>query len=371
MSKKIFLLIIKTMIFIFISFSFPLCAEKIRDLTSIQGIRNNQLIGYGLIVGLDGTGDQLTQTPFTKQSLNNMLLQLGVNIPTDTNMNLKNVAAVMVTANLPPFSHAGEQIDVIVSSIGNSKSLKGGTLLMTPLKGADNQIYAIAQGNILISEKNSFQKRINFNQVNSGIINNGATIEREINTNFGKQKTINLQLNQENFITAQRISDMINIKYPDTATPIDSKTVQINTVANNNVQVHMLANIQDIDISIPSQGAKVVVDRRTGSVVINQEVKLRSCVVSDGSLSIIIPKIIDLKNNLYFLKSFIKKDEKKYNLSDDIMNKNYIDNIVFNKSNLNDIVKALNILGTKPDELVSILELMKRAGCLNATLEII
>ncbi|QCI17738.1 flagellar basal body P-ring protein FlgI [Buchnera aphidicola (Acyrthosiphon lactucae)] len=371
--SKIILLWIKLIIFIFTIFSSPLYAEKIRDLTSIQGIRDNPLIGYGLIVGLDGTGDQSTQAPFTNQSLNNMLSQLGVSIPINANMHLRNVAAVIVTANLPPFSHAGEKIDVVVSSMGNAKSLKGGTLLMTPLKGTDNQIYAIAQGNIIVSEKNNKKNKIhyiNLNQVNSGKIHYGATIEREIKNDFGKQKTINLQLNQENFSTAQRISDMINIKYPDTASPIDSKTVQLNTSANNDVQVHMLSNIQDIDISLPSQEAKVVVNPRTGSIVINQSVKLGSCVVSNGSMSITIHQIQNKKRDLYFLKSF-KKTEKKEQYIEDIVNKNYMDDIASNKENLNNIVAALNALGTKTDELMSILQLMKSAGCLNAKLEII
>ncbi|QCI22788.1 flagellar basal body P-ring protein FlgI [Buchnera aphidicola (Macrosiphum gaurae)] len=372
MSKKI-LLLMKLIIFVFVIFSSPsLYAEKIRDLTSIQGIRDNPLIGYGLIVGLDGTGDQSTQAPFTNQSLNNMLSQLGVSVPSNTNMHLKNVAAVIVTANLPAFSHTGEKIDVVVSSIGNAKSLKGGTLLMTPLKGADNQIYAIAQGNILVSEKNNQKNRIRYlyaNQVNSGKIHCGATIEREIINNFGKQKTINLQLNQENFSTAQRISDMINIKYPDTATPVDSKTVQLNTSANNDVQVHMLSNIQDIDISLPSQEAKVVVNSRTGSIVINQSVKLGSCVVSNGNMSIIVHEIINKKRDLNFLKSF-KKVQKRDKSTEDMVDKNYMDDIYKNRENLHNIVRALNTLGTKPDELMSILQLMKSAGCLNAKLEI-
>ncbi|QCI20479.1 flagellar basal body P-ring protein FlgI [Buchnera aphidicola (Brachycaudus cardui)] len=364
---------LKLIFFIVISLSAPVYAEKIRDLTSIQGIRDNQLIGYGLIVGLDGTGDQSTQAPFTNQSLSNMLSQLGVTIPQDANMHLKNVAAVVVTANIPPFSHTGEQIDIIVSSIGNAKSLRGGTLLMTPLRGTDNQIYAIAQGKVLVSELNNAQEKFNYihlKQVNSGIVHHGATIEREINTNFGKQKTINLQLNTEDFITAQRISDMINIKYPDTAIPINSKTVQLNTSPDNNVQVHMLSNIQNIDVALPSQEAKVVVNSRTGSIVVNQAVKLRSCVVSNGSTSIIVHEMINKKRDFVFLKSF-RKNITKENFSTDIVDKNYMDNIILNRVNLNNIIRALNKLGTKPNELMSILQSMKSAGCLNAKLEII
>ncbi|QCI22206.1 flagellar basal body P-ring protein FlgI [Buchnera aphidicola] len=370
MSKTISLL--KFIIFIFIISSFSSHAEKIRDLTSIQGIRDNQLIGYGLIVGLDGTGDQSMQVPFTNQSLNNMLSKLGIAIPPNLNMHLKNVAAVMVTANLPPFSHTGEKINVKVSSMGNSKSLKGGTLLMTPLKGTDNQIYAIAQGDVLISEKNSSREKISYirsNQVNSGIINNGATIEREITTNFGKNNTINLQLNQEDFSIAQRISDIINIKYPDTATPINSKTVQLNTSANNDVQVHMLSNIQNIEISLPSQEAKIVVSPRTGSIVINQSVKLRSCIVSNGNISIALNNTTNNNTELDLLQTKKKNEEKTP--SEDIINENYINYVSPSKDNLNKIVQSLNILGTKPEELISILQLMKNAGCINAKLEIV
>ncbi|QCI24979.1 flagellar basal body P-ring protein FlgI [Buchnera aphidicola (Rhopalosiphum padi)] len=370
MSKTISLL--KFIICILISLCSFTYAEKIRDLTSVEGIRDNQLIGYGLIVGLDGTGDQSTQTPFTNQSLHNMLSQLGVTIPPDTNMHLKNVAAVIVTANLPPFSHTGEQIDVVVSSMGDAKSLKGGTLLMTPLKGTDNQIYAIAQGNILVSEKNNSQKKNNSifsKQVNSGRINHGATIEREINTDFGKNKIINLQLNEEDFSIAQKISDMINIKYPDTATALNSKTVQLNTYANNTIQVHMLSNIQNIDISMPSQEAKVIVNPRTGSIVINQEVKLGTCIVSHGDLSILIEKKEEQNIDSSFLNTLIKN--KKENFLENITNSNYINNNSFKNKSLNNIVRVLNSLGTKPDELISILQLMKNAGCLHAKLEIV
>ncbi|MBZ2279412.1 flagellar basal body P-ring protein FlgI, partial [Buchnera aphidicola] len=193
----------------------PAQADKIRDLTSVQGVRDNQLIGYGLVVGLDGTGDQSMQSPYTHQALNNMLSHFGISVPLNATINLKNIAAVVVTAKLPPFSHTGEKIDIAVSSIGNSHSLKGGILLMTPLRGVDNQIYAIAQGNILVSENTDSEKKRRFfysSIVNSGRINNGAIIEREIHNNFGKHNTINLQLNEENFGLAQRISDVINIK---------------------------------------------------------------------------------------------------------------------------------------------------------------
>ena len=187
-------------------------AERIRDLTSVQGVRQNSLIGYGLVVGLDGTGDQTTQTPFTTQTLNNMLSQLGITVPTGTNMQLKNVAAVMVTASLPPFGRQGQTIDVVVSSMGNAKSLRGGTLLMTPLKGVDSQVYALAQGNILVGGAGASAggSSVQVNQLNGGRITNGAVIERELPSQFGVGNTLNLQLNDEDFSMAQQIADTIN-----------------------------------------------------------------------------------------------------------------------------------------------------------------
>lgn len=175
----------------------PAQAERIRDLATVQGVRSNSLMGYGLVVGLDGTGDQTMQAPFTGQSLNNMLSQLGITVPAGTNMQLKNIAAVMVTAELPPFARSGDKIDIVVSSLGNAKSLRGGTLLMTPLKGADNQIYAMAQGNVLISGAGAQAggSRVQVNQLNGGRISGGATVEREVPNDFATQNTLRLQLN--------------------------------------------------------------------------------------------------------------------------------------------------------------------------------
>ncbi|SUX74353.1 flagellar basal body P-ring protein [Citrobacter freundii] len=205
-------------------------ADRIRDLTSVQGVRENSLIGYGLVVGLDGTGDQTTQTPFTTQTLNNMLSQLGITVPTGTNMQLKNVAAVMVTAQFPAFGRQGQTIDVVVSSMGNAKSLRGGTLLMTPLKGVDSQVYALAQGNILVGGAGAAAggSSVQVNQLNGGRITNGATIERELPSQFGGGNTINLQLNNEDFTMAQQITDTINRSRGfGSATALDARTIQV------------------------------------------------------------------------------------------------------------------------------------------------
>ncbi|MDU4095174.1 MAG: flagellar basal body P-ring protein FlgI, partial [Pantoea sp.] len=265
-------------------------ADRIRDLTTVQGVRGNQLIGYGLVVGLDGTGDQTAQTPFTTQSLNNMLSQLGITVPAGTNMQLKNVAAVMVTASLPAFGRQGQQIDVVVSSLGNAKSLRGGTLIMTPLKGVDNQVYALAQGNILVGGAGAAAggSSVQVNQLNGGRITGGATIEREMQSNFGTQSTLNLQLNQEDFSMAQRISDAINGRGYGSAQALDARTVQVHMPMNNSSQVRLLADIQNIDVSVPIQDAKVIINSRTGSVVMNREVTLSSCAVAQGNLSVTI-----------------------------------------------------------------------------------
>lgn len=260
-------------------------AERIRDLTSVQGVRENSLIGYGLVVGLDGTGDQTTQTPFTTQTLNNMLSQLGITVPTGTNMQLKNVAAVMVTASYPPFARQGQTIDVVVSSMGNAKSLRGGTLLMTPLKGVDSQVYALAQGNILVGGAGASAggSSVQVNQLNGGRITNGAIIERELPTQFGAGNTINLQLNDEDFTMAQQITDAINrARGYGSATALDARTVQVRVPSGNSSQVRFLADIQNMEVNVTPQDAKVVINSRTGSVVMNREVTLDSCACGAG-----------------------------------------------------------------------------------------
>ncbi|KAI3490829.1 hypothetical protein L1887_44991 [Cichorium endivia] len=266
-------------------------ADRIRDLTSVQGVRENSLIGYGLVVGLDGTGDQTTQTPFTTQSLNNMLSQLGITVPAGTNMQLKNVAAVMVTASYPAFARQGQTIDVVVSSMGNAKSLRGGTLLMTPLKGVDSQVYALAQGNILVGGAGASAggSSVQVNQLNGGRITNGAIIERELPTQFGAGNTINLQLNNEDFTMAQQIADTINrSRGYGNATALDARTVQIRTSTGSSNQVRMLADIQNMEVNVPIQDAKVIINSRTGSVVMNREVSLDSCAVAQGNLSVTV-----------------------------------------------------------------------------------
>lgn len=345
-------------------------ADRIRDLTTVGGVRDNSLIGYGLVVGLDGSGDQTTQTPFTTQSLNNMLSQLGITVPSGTNMQLKNVAAVMVTGKLPAFGRQGQVIDVVVSSMGNAKSLRGGTLLMTPLKGVDNQVYALAQGNILVGGAGASAggSSVTVNQVNGGRITGGATIERELPNSFGASNVINLFLNQEDFSMAQRIADAINGRY-GSAQALDGRTVQVQVSANGTSQVRLLADIQNIDVSVPIQDAKVIINSRTGSVVMNREVMLSSCAIAQGNLSVTVnqQQNVSQPNTPFAGGQTTVTPQTQI----DLRQSGGALQSVNASANLNSVVRALNALGATPIDLMSILQSMQSAGCLHAKLEII
>lgn len=349
----------------------PSQAERLKDLASIQGVRDNPLIGYGLMVGLDGSGDQTMQTPFTTQSLNNMLGQLGITVPPGTNMQLKNVAAVMVTATLPPFARPGQSIDVTVSSMGNAKSLRGGTLLMTPLKGADGQVYALAQGNMVVggagASANGSQVKIN--QLSSGRIPAGAIVERAVESPLGGDGTLILELNTTDFGTAQKAVDAINRNFgPGTANALDARVIQVNAPARPEDRVSFLARIENIDVAPAQAVAKVVINARTGSVVMNQVVRIQDCAVAHGNLSVVIstepvisqPNPLSGGNTVVAQRSQIELTQGGGALQ-----------VVRGGASLADVIKGLNTLGANPQDLVSILQAMKAAGALRAELEII
>jgi len=346
-------------------------AERIRDLATVQGVRSNSLMGYGLIVGLDGTGDQTMQAPFTGQSLNNMLSQLGITVPAGTNMQLKNIAAVMVTAELPPFARPGDKLDIVVSSVGNAKSLRGGTLLMTPLKGADNQIYAIAQGNILISGAGAQAggSRVQVNQLNGGRIIGGATVEREVPNDFATQNIVRLQLNESDFSLAQQISDAINQRYSGgAAIPEDARTVRLFAPPDGPSRVRFLANIQDIPLRVNVQDAKVIVNSRTGSVVMNRHVSLDSCAVAHGSLTVEVMQnnVISQPDTPFAGGETVVVPQTDISVRDSGGSLQH----VRSSTDLNAVIRALNSLGATPNELMSVLQAMKNAGCLRAKLEV-
>ena len=356
----------------FLSFvALPSQAERLKDLASIQGVRDNPLIGYGLMVGLDGSGDQTQQTPFTTQSLNNMLGQLGVTVPPGTNMQLKNVAAVMVTAVLPPFVRPGQNIDITVSSMGNAKSLRGGTLLMTPLKGADGQVYALAQGNMVIGGAGASAggSQVKINQLLSGRIPAGAIVERAVESPLGGDGTLLLEMNTTDFGTVQKAVDAINRNLgPGTATALDARVIQVIAPARLDERVSFLARIQNIDVAPEQAIAKVVINARTGSVVMNQAVRIQDCAVAHGNLTVVIntEPVISQPGPFSGGSTVVaQRSQVELNQAGSALQ------VVRGGASLADVIKGLNSLGANPQDLVSILQAMKAAGALRAELEII
>ena len=346
-------------------------AERIRDLVTVQGVRENALVGYGIVVGLDGTGDQTSQTPFTIQSITNMLSQLGITVPSASNMQLKNVAAVMVTAKLPSYARIGQQIDVVVSSLGNAKSLRGGTLIMTPLKGADNQVYAIAQGNLFVGGMGASTRgsRVSVNQTAGAAIPGGATIERELTTRLDEERTIHLHLNQFDFTLAAKIAEAINKVQKNIAVPLDGMTVKLIMPQDSQTRVKLLSKIQNLEISSTPISAKVVINTRTGVVVMNQRVQLDNCAVAHGNLSVVVNNQLRVSQpNTPFAggRTAVVPDNEVSIQQDG----GAIHNLG-SGADLNRVISSLNLLGANPTELMSILEALKSAGCLHASLETI
>ena len=346
-------------------------AERLKDLASIQGVRSNQLIGYGLVVGLDGTGDQTTQTPFTVQSIISMLQGMGVNLPAGTNLQLRNVAAVMVTSALPPFAQPGQTLDVTVSSMGNAKSLRGGTLLMTPLKGADGQIYAMAQGNLLVggvgASANGSQAQINHLSV--GRISAGATVERALPNAIAGADVINLELNEADFSTASRLVDAINTRFGiGTAVAQDARVVRVRSPLDDTARVAFLGSLQSIDLEPAPTVAKVILNARTGSVVMNQNVRLENCAVAHGNLSVVISTMPVISQPGPFSDGrTVVTQASQIEINKEPGKVLQLDG----GASLADVIKGLNSIGATPQDLLAILQAMKAAGSLRAELEII
>nr|WP_234825087.1 flagellar basal body P-ring protein FlgI [Cupriavidus necator] len=346
-------------------------AERLKNLATFQGVRENPLVGYGLVVGLDNTGDQTMQTPFTTQSLTNMLSQLGITLPAGKNMQLKNVAAVMVTASLPAFAQPGSQLDIVVSSMGNAKSLRGGTLLMTPLKGADGQVYAIAQGNMLVGGAGASANgsKVQINQLAVGRIANGAIVERAVAPFQPDGGVLNLELKDTDFGTAERVVEAINRSMGGgVAAALDGRVVQVRAPTSAAARVGFLARIENIDVTPAKAAAKVILNARTGSIVMNQAVTVEDCAVAHGNLSVVIntqpvisqPAPFSGGQTVVAPVSQIDMKQQGGSLQ-----------IVKAGASLAAVVKGLNALGATPADLQTILEAMRAAGALRAELEII
>ena len=340
----------------------PAHAARIKEVAVVQGVRSNPLVGYGLVVGLDGTGDQTTSAPFTTQSITALLQQMGVTVPPGTNMQLKNVAAVMVTAQLPAFAQPGQTIDVNVSSLGNAKSLRGGTLIATPLKGADGQIYALAQGNLdyLRSRGPEF----------AGRVPEGATVERSVATPLNQGDSLQLDLNSSDFNTAREVARAINERMgAGTAQALDGRVVRVRMPATPDARVTFMADIENLNVELASPAAKVVINARTGSVVMNQAVTLAACAVAHGSLSVTISSTPVFSQPSPFAKNGDTVVSEKADITIAQQAGSLIQMPAGTK--LADVVKALNSLGATPQDLLAILQAMKSAGALNAELEVI
>lgn len=347
-------------------------AERIKDLASIQGVRDNPLIGYGLVVGLDGSGDQVRQAPFTQQSLTNMLSQLGVTIPQGSNMQLKNVAAVMVTARLPAFARPGQSVDVVVSSMGNAKSLRGGTLLMTPLKGANGQVYAIAQGNLLVGGAGAEAggSSVQVNQLNGGTIPGGGTVEQSVPTTYARDGVINLEMNSSDFGTAQNVVAALNQQFgPSTATALDGRLIQVRGPLDPQAQTAFISHVENLQVNLPPARARVVINARTGSVVMNRTVTIDEAAIAYGNLSVVISRQpqVSQPDTPFGGGQTVVADSTQIEMRSDSGSLQRVKT----SANLADVVRALNALGATPQDLLSILQNLKSAGALRADLEII
>jgi flagellar P-ring protein precursor FlgI len=349
----------------------PAGAVRLKDIATFEGVRPNQIIGYGLVVGLNGTGDK-TGTTFTVQSLTNMLKRMGLTVPASA-IRVKNVAAVMVTADLPPFVKPGSKIDVLVSSLGDASSLQGGTLLATPLKGVDGKIYALAQGPLSIGgfsvggAAGGAQK----NHPTVGRIVQGATVEREVPIRWQGKNDMTIKLSQPDFTTATRLSRLINNRLPTAAAkPIDASTVRFAVPGNfrNNLAV-MVAELENLDIR-PDTVAKVIIDERTGTVVVGENVRISTVAVAHGNLSIQIRESAQVSQPGAFAPPGA---QTVVTPQTDIQVEEGADQLMMVEAGptINDVVKAINAIGATPRDLIMIFQAIKAAGALHAELEII
>ncbi len=351
----------------------PVQASRIKEVAGIEGVRSNQLTGFGLIVGLDGTGDQTTQVPYTSQGLSNYLQQLGITLPAATlaRLQLKNVAAVIVTAQLPAFARPGQTVDVTVSSLGNARSLRGGTLIATPLKGADGEIYALAQGNLLIAGAGASAggSRVQVNHLSAGRIPGGAQIERAVATPLLQGSSIRLGLEASDFQTARKVAEAINRRFGNgVAQALDGRTVDVQVPADPNARISFIAEMEELPLTTSVPAAKVIINSRTGSIVLNQAVTLGPCAIAHGNLTVSISStpVISQPGPLSSGQTVVTE---RANI--EIRQEPGILIQVPAAPLLSDVVRALNALGATPQDLLAILQAIKAAGALNAELEII
>lgn len=361
---------IKLIFFVLSFVVFSAMAERIKDITSIQGVRENQLIGYGLVVGLDGTGEK---TKYTEQTFRTMLTRFGINVPAGGQLKLKNTAAVAIHATLPAFAKTGQLIDVTVSSLGQAKSLRGGTLLMTPLQGANGQTYAMAQGNLVVGgfgAQGSDGSKITVNVPTVGRIPNGATVEQSVATNFLKSEYIVFNLNQPDFTTAVILAKEINRLVGSTAArPLDATSIQVSAPRDGAQRINYLSVLENIEIKPAEAAAKIVVNSRTGTIVIGKNIHLKEAAIAHGSL------IIKIKENINVSQPAPFSEQG----TTEVTNDSQIDVVQENNrmfhfepgATLQQLVEAVNAVGAAPGDVMAILEALKIAGAISGELVVI
>lgn len=347
-------------------------AERIKDITTIAGIRSNPLVGYGLIVGLDGTGDQTNQTPFTTESFINMIKQFGIAIPEGARLQLKNVAAVAVHTELPAFAKPGQRLDITVSSIGNAKSLRGGTLLMTPLKGVDGNVYALAQGNLVVGGlgvDGADGSSLTINVPSVGRIPNGASVERSIPNRFSSGQPIVFNLHRADFTSAKRIADSINdLLGPNVARATDSISIEVNGPRDPSQRVDFISLLENLEIKPGEEAARVVINSRTGTIVVGNHVRISPVAVTHGSLTVTVSEDIQVSQ-----PDALAGGATVVLPSSNVSAEQQI-NPMFRFSpgpTLDELVRAVNDVGAAPGDLMAILEALKQAGALKAELVVI
>ncbi|MFZ2314652.1 MAG: flagellar basal body P-ring protein FlgI [Gammaproteobacteria bacterium] len=397
-------------------------ASRIKDITSLAGVRDNQLVGYGLVVGLDGTGDQVNRTPFTQQTFKNMLLQFGIRLPNGVNLQLQNVAAVAISANLPPFAKVGQKVDITVSSLGNSISLRGGQLLMSPLRGADGQVYAVSQGAVVVSgfgAQGNDGSKLSVNSTSTGSIPNGATVEKIIDMPFVQNGEITFQLNDPDFTTAQRIAQAVNTEFKrKVAHALDARAIAISvndlpldptdtptylnegsptfrsvgykgeTSAEEDADlleksaekrasqaqrmmgrfVPLISRIENITLDPAAGRARVVVNSRTGTIVVGKDVIISPVAVAHGNLSVVVSERPFVSQPNAFANGHTVKGTASDITASQTSNRAFV---LSTGTSLNDLVSAINAVGAAPGDLIAILEAVKAAGALHADLEVI
>ncbi|MFW8629680.1 flagellar basal body P-ring protein FlgI [Vibrio natriegens] len=362
--KKIFLLLLSAALF-----STAAQAARIKDVAQVAGVRSNQLVGYGLVSGLPGTGES---NPFTEQSFAAMLQNFGIQLPPGTKPKIKNVAAVMVTATLPPFSKPGQQVDVTVSSIGSAKSLRGGTLLQTFLKGLDGQVYAVAQGNLVVSgfsAEGADGSKIVGNNPTVGLISSGATVEREIPNPFGRGDYITFNLLESDFTTAQRMADAVNnFLGPQMASPVDATSVRVRAPRDVSQRVAFLSSIENLEFDPADSAAKIIVNSRTGTIVVGKHVRLKPAAVTHGGMT------VSIKENLSVSQPNAFSGGQTVVVPDSDIEVNEEQGKMFKFEpglTLDDLVRAVNEVGAAPSDLMAILQALKQAGAIEGQLIII